>query len=377
MIDSIILLSFALAAGIVGSWEKLFAPNPGKRKLGMATLSILLGSLLWQGYLQYSESEEHESLDDFVNSQEKRIQEASGAAFLKDKLFIVDDERPSVYEYRYDDSRGKATWVARYGIQPAIDDLEGAAAYRDKLYVVSSHSLNKKGQCDRAREWFYEIDPFKTRAAVPPKPECKRARVSRGDPVVLVQRKVSLIPMLDSALERARAQGSLEGEDDDHSENIWANIEGLAIDEKGAVYIGLRNPLLVIEGQRYAIVLRTTVEKVFSGSMEADLLKLRLEKGDRSYGVTSLDYDQGAKEMLVLGNSPRKSEHFPPKIWRWQPDEKDTYEPDETSWSLPLPDTFDAKPEALVLPGEGRPGLVFLDAPSHGGQRKIPRGELD
>lgn len=113
MIDSIILLSFALAAGIVGSWEKLFAPDPGKRKLGMATLSILLRSLLWQGYLQHSESEEHESLDDFVNSQEKRIQEASGAAFLKDKLFIVDDERPSVYEYRYDDSRRKATWVAR------------------------------------------------------------------------------------------------------------------------------------------------------------------------------------------------------------------------------------------------------------------------
>lgn len=242
-----------------------------------------------------------------------------------------------------------------------VDDLEAAATYKGALYIVSSHSLNKKSERKPERELILEIKQFE---------------VLPDGAVAYVERAATLIKYIEQALDKVKSErnGSLildEGK---------FNIEGLAIDAKGYAYIGLRNPLLQIGNQGYAIVLHMPIESIFSESLESKIpetriIALRLEDSGKDYGITSLEYDKETQAVLVLGNSPKKEEFFPPKLWVWHPNGHHAQTPTLVrNWSLRIPEKFHAKPEALVL--HAGQGFIFIDALGHGGQRVFRRGEL-
>lgn len=377
MTTSLMLLVLSLVAGVVAAWEKLTAPEYRKRILGWLTIFFLLCSLGLQGYRENSTRTELEGVQTFIDLEERRIDEASGAASLNGRIFVVDDEDPKVYQYSdtKGETRDKATFFEEYRIRSSqemqsaikpkiidqVDDLEAAATYKNKLYLVTSHSLNKKRERKDSRELILEIERFES------------AGLS-GEAVAYVGRAATLVPSLEHALQEVQSQrqGSLiENED-------RLNIEGLAIDANGNAYIGLRNPLLKIGNQEYAIVLRMTIESIFSESPKAKVFALRLEDSGKDYGITSLEYDQKTQAVLVLGNSPQKEGKegfFPPKLWIWHPNDHHTQTPNSVrNWSLKIPEKFHAKPEALVLGVEQ--GFIFIDARGHGGRRVFDRGDL-
>ncbi|HET9233189.1 MAG TPA: hypothetical protein VFP10_03530 [Candidatus Eisenbacteria bacterium] len=365
---SLALLALSLLSGLVAAWEKLGAPEPRRRALGLAALLLLAVSLMTQAALEVFESQERESVDTFLESQEKTVEEASGAAFLKDRLFVVDDEKSELFEYRYDEELGEAEFKKKYEILPGptmrslippettvgeVDDLEAVATYKKKLYVVSSHSPDKKNQRNKTRELILEIGA--PDSALP------------GDPVAHVERAATLAPRVEEELDKLTKLGArMTGEE--------LNIEGLAIDPDGTVYIGLRSPLMEVNDQLYAILLQTDVESVFSGKPINRAIGLRLEKGNDNYGITSLDFD--GETLLILGNGPGKRDFFQPKIWQWRPSPGDLDQPPRADWNLRMPEQFDAKPEALALSRSGEQAFIFVDAPGHGGQRVVSRQDL-
>ena len=402
---SLTLLAFSLVSGVVAAWEKHFAPKRKRRALGVLALILLVISLVVQGCLAVYKGMEEESLNTFLENQETTIEEASGAAYLKDNVFVVDDESPTVYGYRYNQALGRASLEKQYRILPGptmqplfsseevkpgservsidiakVDDLEAAAAYNGKLYVISSHSRDKKGDRKSIRELILEIDRFVTLPKLLKEkrvrcPEDKREGEGNhhpSDSIACVRRAATLTTAVNHALKeistwpRSKLRYGEEG----------ANIEGLAIDDRGVVYIGLRNPLVDVDGQLFAILLQTTVESVFTDRREVRIIRLRLEKGNAHYGIASLEYDQEGGTLLILGNGPEKRNDVTPRLWLWHPNLNEADEPPRAAWSLRMPKEFDAKPEALALSGDGGPAFVFIDAPGHGGQRVVPRKKL-
>jgi hypothetical protein len=275
-----------------------------------------------------------------------------------------------VFLYKYDKSNRKAEPFEIYRIQAdsklspgicevikKVDDIEAAATYKNKLYLLSSHSLNKRGDQDPSRELILEIEQFTG---------------SKDKAVAHVARVATLKGIVGKLEELTKKyKGKLEKNQD--KPNI--EIEGLAIDKHGCAYIGLRHPLLQIERQGFAIVLRMSVDSIFSASPEAKINILRLEYRSKGYGITSLEYDPETGEILILGNSPKKDKFFPPKLWVWRPNDDPIQTPRlSKNWSLMMPQIFKAKPEAIVLHADK--GFVFIDAVGYGGQRVYSREEL-
>jgi hypothetical protein len=416
MLTSFLLLCGTLAAGVVGVWENLTGQDRKRRVIAAISAGIVLVMVVVQGIREYSEHSRTELLKAFTDFPDRKVDEASGAAARGERIFVVDDEEAGVFEYHYKggdraDFRGEYEILtgketkfvrkcelpdpeakagkksdcdgpeARVGKKLEIDDLEAVADYNNKLYLVTSHSLGKNGKRKTGRELFLEIDRLDPLGEGVKSP---KAWVSRAAP---------LTACIEAAL--ARDGGSRFADDGGF------NIEGLAIDDEGKVYLGLRNPLMG-EDKR-AVVLMTSVEAIFSESTTQKDALLRvallpLRDSDKDYGIVGLEYDRQSKAVLVLGNSPYapsvvgqsadKPAFFPPKMWAWYPNDRDDKQsvaqgdrggPQSVSsvkWSLNLPKEIWAKPETLVLPAALPKGLIFIDALGFGGQRKFSRESL-
>jgi len=313
-----------------------------------------------------------ETVEEFLALAEQRIGEASGAAALNGRIYVVDDEKPYLYEYQYSLLHKKAIFLGKYRIRDArkklggikekhvnnIHDLEGAAVHKGRLYVVTSHSLTKKGKAKKKRELLVEIGKLETRTD-----EESLAHVSKAASLTmaisksldgLAQRKAKLI-------ETARR---------------W-NIEGFAIDPLGTAYFGFQNPLVEMDNQVYALVLTAKLDRIFSGEASFKPILIRLQHSDKIYGIVSLEFNYGT--LFILGNSPNPKKGFfhDPRLWKLTPTEAMIQEPlPVKDWTLKLPLQFQAKPEALVFPPNSENGFIFLDAEGQGGQRVFDRAAL-
>lgn len=391
---------FAVVLAVLAQWDKFEAPQPRTRRLGYvaaglgALAALAQFGLQLRGMVREAEAQrEVAMLEAFRRGQQLEVDEASGAAEVGSFVHVADDEEPKVFRYAMG---ADGTWAQRgsgYEIRDArsgrpedppparcgyrvpaaasadspasagnsegkrippevvnkVDDIEAAAQYGGNLYLVTSHSLTKKGERLAKRDLLLKIDRFD--------------EIERKAGIAWVAHATSLRKAIDDALRQLLTEGELIDPDED-----CVNVEGFAVDDQGTAYIGLRSPVLKRGMQSYAIVLHGNLDALMGqqGTLQSHLLKL--SHTDDAYGITSLDWV--APELLILGNSSSKFEQLTPRLWRWAPTDLQLLEHTPhvvDTWSLPLPATFQAKPEAIVVPAASSNALVFLDALGHGG----------
>jgi hypothetical protein len=407
---SLSLLGLTLLVGVATHWENIFGADRRKRMIGFLSLGLLLLTVVMQGTREFLVNSEEFTRTEFLDSLAREVDEASGATSLGERVFVVDDEARGLYEFKYEGGSKRVVHEHTYKLQASknvsepgasrehlaktlreseadvnleedpkkkvikliegVDDLEGAAAYDNKLYLISSHSWNKRNERNESRELFLEIGLPQKKAET-----------------ACVERAANLTFCIKNALKGYRDARKLTVDEGQ------PNVEGLAIDTEGKVYIGLRNPMVIEGGQTYAVILEARVESLFSGDPQARAVLLKLDDSGRKYGIVSLEYDKLSDKVVILGNSSQSPNHdttvpnrdtdgrgkeafLPSKLWVWDP-KKDGAEPVKVKdWSLSLPKEFDAKAEAIALPERIGYGFLFLDAIGYGGKRVVSRKQL-
>jgi hypothetical protein len=378
---SYILLTLALLSGILGTFDKLTDPDRSRRRLGWVIVLFLAMTLSLEGYQSWNQQRHVESVSDFLEHEDREIDEASGGTAFGDHLYVVDDDKHELYRFPIskDDARtfSRATFETfklkagprstENGVGEKVvkdaDDLEGAATDGKSLFLVTSHSPpDDRQQAKPERHLFLRIDEI-------PAPGRPAEQGERRD--VEVAAAVNLDGAIRAALEKLEADGYVCRDGD--AKVDW-NIEGFAIDGEGRAYFGLRNPIAERSHESYALILTGVAARLFSAQPELSVVPLVLKggDGDAPYGITSLDMD--GKTLVILGNSSRKLTFSSPRIWRWEPGGGQQPVP-VGNWTLSLPSEFHAKPEVLILPQLPgcRLGYLFIDSEGHGGRRVYER----
>jgi hypothetical protein len=364
----------------------IFGRDISKRLIAVLLIVTATFGLGWQIYLTRGKNEEVNKLKHAVSiANTKLFNEASGGTAIKEKAYIVDDEKPAVFEFTLnkdsyepsdkivlkekvnEDNKEKVNILTG----DEVDDLEAISAFDGKLYLITSHSNNKKGKPNLARQRLLEIslDP-----------------ANRGEIIRSANNlRASILQKLNS----------------DHLPTSYKNernvdeviqIEGLAIDEQGTAYFGLRTPL-TIEG-KYALVLSAPLLDLFSKEKEPQfkvfLLNLWYQNENDNqrivpYGIVSLDYDVRTGKILIVGNSPEDSGYFSPILcqWNFAGEHKDAGIQNPACSSIPPYEvngstSKTSKIELLLLPAESDRVFMFLDTDDkgNGGQLSYIRSEL-
>lgn len=393
MLVTATLAFLAVLSTVVGVWDKITSSIRKTIILG----SILVATSLLTQVVQVVQKREQESqtlaqeaeiakqqkiIDDrnkFIASNLTIVDEASGGAVSGNLAYVVDDDNPSLFVFEYAEAESKYKLLPQDPVKiidarpcsvrldweekcndstpteltnKLIEDLEGAAIYNNKLYLTTSQSL-PNGQSESTpgarneepRRWlFLEVTPT--------------------GQVIRATRKIR--PAILEAIKNGNgvvASNKLEE----------VQVEGLVIDKNGFAYLGLRSPLI----RGHALVLRATVEQLFSEKPTFDAFLLDLEFRDKQYGITSLDYDPKLDQILVLGNSPARTKTLPVVIWAWTvnesiPVQRPLRYDGEIFTVFDAPGTRPAKPEIILFRQENRIHL-FFDAEGSGLQVSLLR----
>ncbi|HKR58219.1 MAG TPA: hypothetical protein VJS64_00695, partial [Pyrinomonadaceae bacterium] len=296
---------------------KILGRKIAKKQIALTLILVASLGMLWHVYQAWETKQEIKS----VNEENKRLRdensklfcEASGGTMVKDVAYVVDDEKPIVFEFKPEIVDKQSADFA--GTQPdeivyrlsdritlkkdgivltgeEVDDLEAIASFEGKLYLLTSHSNSKKkGAKKPERQKLLEVslDP-QTRGVVTNSTDNLRNALEKHVGAALADAYVN----------------------EDHITE-FLHIEGLAIDPQGKAYLGLRAPLTKDEE---AIVFSAKLSDLFSKDKELQFEVFRLNlwyQNDNDnhnrvhYGIVSLDYDAQSRELLVVGNSPKNS----------------------------------------------------------------------
>ncbi len=155
--------------------------------------------------------------------------DASAAAALGPECFVVaNDERNQLKVYR----RGMADAVEVIDLSGFLgtkvhkeSDLEGAATVGRRIYWISSHGRNSKGEVQQRRYRFFATEPGQDGAALAPV----------GQPYGSMLDELARAPQL-------RPYGIAEAASRMPEADGAFNIEGLAATPWGNLLIGMRNP---------------------------------------------------------------------------------------------------------------------------------------
>ena len=264
--------------------------------------------------------------------------DASAAAALGTDLFVVaNDERNQLKIYH----RGRPDPVDIVDLSGFLgtkkdkeSDLEGAATVGERIYWVSSHGRNKKGERQDRRCRFFATDLVKGEEHIVPV----------GKPyAALLDDMIAAEQHQQYDLKHA---ASLSPE-----EPGAFNIEGLAATLLGSLLIGLRNP--VPKGMALVLHLLNPDEVIegkrarFGAPVELDLGGLAV----RSMELVGLAY------MIVAG-PPGDSGRF--ALFRWSGD------PNDQPIELEHEDFDKVRPEALfAIPGTRQVQLLSDDGGEH------------
>lgn len=394
MFTAIVLAVLAVLSTIAGGWEKL---TGRKRKAKLIAIGLIATAAATQIVLINQKAEELKTIvrqeqeladkDVFLGSTVREADEASGGAMQGDTAYIVDDEEPEIFVFKYsakdakfDNERlptkpmplvdkrpcAQRTWGGPCSDdtptrldREMLQDLEGAAAFRDKLYLTTTFSNSKSGKEDPTRWWFLEVNA---------KGEILRTTKTLRD---------SIRGIFASGLPINEGKKIEESINEDGKLEVM-QVEGLAVDENGMAYFGFRNPLV----ENKALILRGSVDSLFSETPHLEGFLFNLFNDGESYGIVSLEFDVQNKELLILGNSPLRTKTLPFVVWKIPVSELDPskvatpehYRGD--TFKLLAPGTRPTKPEVLLLPTPDRVHL-FFDAVGTGGQLSFARNEAE
>ena len=172
---------------------------------------------------------------------------------------------------------------------PALDDLEGSGLGKDgAVYLITSHSKNKKGKRNKEREILARLT-------------FKNGKISKSTIYDGL-----FFPMIEAL------EGDSEIED---AEVHQLDVEGLCFDSsKEKLLLGLRAPLarekaviLVLENP-YALF-----NEVQAPRFQRENIYLNLGGG----GIRSIAYDYQRKVYLIANEIPNKKDKLRPMVWAW------------------------------------------------------------
>lgn len=280
----------------------------------------------------------------------------SGAARLPgDRLLLVSDGALSVVVLRNATARLR---TGRVEPQPAerlehalrevidLEDVEDAAwDGADGCYLVASHSREPRGDAPERR---YRL----ARLRFGPTGALREARQSGA----LLQAIVDQIPFLTDSIRRPPARAGL-------------NIEGLACDTAGRLWVGLRAPTVTESvlrphgGQEDAVVLELeNPAELFAGPADGGGARARLGEATKldlkGQGIRGMAWDAERRACWILSGisvEPNHPVRAPWGLWLWS----GTGAPREA----PIPPGVSLEaPEAVCrFDWEGRPFLLLLE----------------
>lgn len=350
---SIVIGLLAVAAGVLAALPYLVGEDTFRKWLAALGLLVLIVSVAIKTGLEIRTLERTASFRQFDREKLPKIDEASGAALLNGKLYVVHDEESKLFELNIDDDvafREKEIElnpcpgaVLTEGITAddvrKATELEDVAPYKNRLLLLSSHALSRKEAEKRdpvlpnKRALLMEMD-----MQAPTGPCIARATSLR-----------KLLPLSKDANK--------------------ANMEGLAVTDQGTMYIGFRSPL--VDGG--ALIMEMNVDAAFNGNPQPRLIALELKHDEGEYAITALAVD--GTDILVLGNGATKEDILTPRLWRWKPTTAPFQRPyKRTAWDYGVPKYANAKAEGIAADREY--AWVVLDAPRWGGVRRFPRSAI-
>jgi hypothetical protein len=360
---SVTLALLTVIAGLVAAGSDL-ASSGRKKRIAWLSVAVLLITTSLQAGREIKVKRQVDLANQFRGEGLPEADEASAAATLGREVFVADDEHAALHEFAIDGrslifkkshplfpcaGASLAQNLREDGVFD-VTEVEAAAAFKDKIFLLSSHSPNEEGKRKKKREILLEVTVTKSS-------------------LLCVSRATTLNSLVEELPRYAESLGGkLAGPEPD------INFEGLAVDPSGKMVIALRSPVLRIHGQPYAMALVTTVDDVFSVAKKAKPRALRLGPADEELGVTDVAYDQRQGEFILLGNAPAKSIVAKPRSWLWRDSGEPIQRPAQAQWTYLLPPDASAKPEAIALVGDSV--FIFLDAPRFGGVRWFSRSDL-
>jgi hypothetical protein len=272
--------------------------------------------------------------------------DASAAAALDERHFVVaNDERNQLKIYQ----RGTADPVDVVDLAPFLgtkhhkeSDLEGAASIGNRIYWISSHGRNSKGEAQERRYRFFATEAHQRKPWVTPigKPYTRML-----DDLAAAE-ELKAYRLADAAKQSPKSDGGF-------------NIEGLSATPEGDLLIGMRNP--APRGKALVIHLRNPAE-VIEGAKARFGQVSELDLGGRA--IRSIEL-VGLAYMIVAGPTGKAGDFA---LYRWSGNAA------EAPVELGHVDFRDARPEALfAIPGTHMVQILSDD----GGDRckEIPEDE--
>jgi hypothetical protein len=249
--------------------------------------------------------------------------DASAAVALDERHFIVaDDEHNRLTVYRH----GHAERVGEVDLDKFLgakkeSDLEGAAQRGDRLYWISSHARNSRGELREDRHRFFATDIRGDTVAPAGKP------YTRLLDDLLAAPSLAPLKLADAAARAAEADGGF-------------NIEGLATAADGSLLIGLRNP--IPQGWALLIPLLNPAELVDGRGPARFGAVIRLDLGGR--GVRSIERVGNA--YLIAAGPPADDGTF--ALFRWSGQAGDAPTPVKADLGSLRPEALFAWPDGGV-----------------------------
>lgn len=350
----------------------------------MSLMGIATIGLVWQIYQAYgvtnqlkeTKAEVKKLKQDVSVVNSKLFNEASGGTIIKDLAYVVDDEKPTIFVFRLEEEYQLVDKIelkenGKVLTADEVDDLEALASADGKLYLMTSHSNTRRGRRNEARQRLLEVS------------------LEAGKQGEVTSRADNLQELIWKNLKGLAASYQNE----EHKEEIM-QIEGLAIDEGGNAYIGLRAPLAMEND--YALVLSAKLSDLFLKDKEPQFTVFRLNLWQQNendnhetvpYGIVSMDYDAQTGNMLIVGNSAKTSRYFSPILCQWDFAGQHKNDAIQNPKCNPIPpyEVFGSTPkttkiELLLLPREAKSDRVFTfldtDDKGNGGQLSYTRGDV-
>lgn len=264
--------------------------------------------------------------------------DASAAAALDEHHFVVaNDERNQLKVYK----RGTADPVDIVDLAPFLgtkqhkeSDLEGAATIGDRVYWISSHGRNGKGEEQQRRYRFFATEAHQRKPWVQP---VGAPYAGLLDDLIAAE-EMKPYKLVEAASRAPKLDGGF-------------NIEGLAATPEGDLLIGLRNPAPA--GKALVVHLRNPAE-VVEGAKARFGQVAEIDLGGRA--IRSMEL-VGLAYMIVAGPTGKTGDFA---LYRWSGDA------DEAPLELGHVDFREARPEALfAIPGTHMVQILSDDGGDH------------
>ncbi len=266
--------------------------------------------------------------------------DASAAAALDETLFVAaSDEDNALRIYRKNKSGSPVstldlTSFLKTDSNDPEADIEAAARIGDRIFWISSHGTNGKGEYSPNRRRFFATKLNWLDGSVNLVPE--------GVPYDKLVNDITNLPDLknENIGKAAKIAPKQPG---------GLNIEGLSATPGGALLIGLRNP--VPDGKALLIPLENPLD-VIAGKSAILGSPIRLALGGR--GVRSIEYVPALNSYLIIAGLPGVGGKF--ELYRW------SGSPSEEA-KLVRGVKFDGfQPEGMIVyPGDESKAQIFSD----------------